>query len=95
MSPAEGITSSTAARSAGFGATLRLGELRTTPNDLVLGQLARTASESGLHSLIHDQTDAWIAELNLLRLAASRLADRLPASQNWELVLEFEIPRSG
>ena len=44
---------------------------------------------------MHDQTDAWIAEIGLLRQMATHLAQRLPHSQRWQLVLEFEIPRSG
>jgi hypothetical protein len=95
MNPPVPLISSAAFRTAGFGAALRLRDLPDTPNDLILGQLARASSESGLHSLLHDQTDAWIKELDVLRAAAIQLRHRLPASHDWQLVLEFEIPRSG
>src|SRR4051812_30067610 len=95
MMPNDPTASLASTRAAGFGATLRLRDLAVTPNDLIVGQLARASSESGLHSLLRDQTEAWVAELDILRTAAARLAQRVPESGNWQIVLEFEIPRSG
>jgi hypothetical protein len=65
------------------------------PNDLILGQLSRTASESGIHSLLSDQTSAWTAELDLIRSLAARLAEHFADSGQWHVVLEFDIPRLG
>jgi hypothetical protein len=41
------------------------------------------------------QTEAWQSELELLGRLAAQLPSVVPASRNWWLLLEYEIPRRG
>ncbi len=58
-----------------------------------LGQLASAASTSGFVSHYHKQTEAWEVELKVLQDVAKELLNSVPASANYWILFEYEIPR--
>lgn len=62
-------------------------------DDKVLGQLTQAVAATGIQSTRTTQVDTWKAEIDLLKRCASYLIEHHEAARNWQLILEYELPR--
>lgn len=60
----------------------------------VLGDLSSTAALNFAH-LAARQTKAWKTQIEVLQSTVATLQTRNPASRQWRIVLEYDIPRRG
>lgn len=72
--------------------TVRLGELCEGHVDDIVGSLATGAARGGF-DVARRQTEAWIGQLSVLREVAIGLVETDPASAEYAVALEYEIPR--
>jgi hypothetical protein len=61
--------------------------IASEPNTLA-AQLSRSFKQRG-----HEQFLAWASSLDILRRAASRCVDAIPAASQFAAILEYELPR--
>lgn len=61
--------------------------------DTICGRLIQGASDAGFATHVHDQTDAWTKQIELLHPIVSELLRDRPDAARWSILLEFPIPR--
>ena len=71
----------------------RLGDYEASSAFEKIGHLIAASARAGFSTHHNKQTDAWKAELETIASAAAELRLRVPGSENWWLLLEYEIPR--
>jgi hypothetical protein len=76
---------------AGYSGTLKA--LLSESDEHILGQLADAAAKAGYSRHWNTQTAAWNEQLKLLGAAARTLISRRDAAKDWDLILEYQIPR--
>jgi hypothetical protein len=59
----------------------------------VLGLLSHSAANSGFFEHKHEQTHAWIEEIQMLKCVLDEIVAADASASEWTLLLEFEIPR--
>jgi len=70
-----------------------LTEFLTTSESEVLATLTLAYANTGFSKMHTDLPLAWWDDLAALRLALQQLATTFPASSEWQLLLEFSVPR--
>jgi hypothetical protein len=73
----------------------RLGDFNATSAFEKLGHLIAASAEAGFSTHRHKQTDAWREEFQYLETTAKSLIQRMPKSESWSILLEYDIPRRG
>jgi hypothetical protein len=73
---------------------LSLQEFQTESDSSIIGELAQ-ANAAARFPIPPEQIDAWRVQAQPLRAAASHIAQLWPDALNWELLLEYPIPRLG
>ena len=77
----------------GWSGSIR--EFLETPSSLVEGALQKHIFSLFAHGASQSQNDAWIEEIEVLRITFRSLAIARPDSLNWSLIFEFELPLEG
>ncbi len=73
----------------------RLADYDTSTALEKLGALIAEAAKLGFSTHYTNQTAAWQLELKFLERLTRETLRRIPASREWSLLFEFEIPRRG
>jgi hypothetical protein len=76
-----------------YGYRCELREFCKTTESEKLGLLISAAADAGFATHFTKQTDAWLLEVRLLQRTVAKLIAKLPKSETWSLLLEYEIPR--
>jgi hypothetical protein len=75
------------------GYSARLSEFASVSANEIIGRLVGQQARSGFASMRHAQTTTWQTQIPLLQRVINSLMLRQPAAAQWQLLLEYEIPR--
>ncbi len=70
-----------------------VGEFLSLTNERILARLSIAYANRGFIRQYSDQTLTWERDLQALRYALEQCTDKISASRNWGILLEFSIPR--